>query len=279
MTQLPSEFTDTLEAHMLPLPQAECPVVHHFGPGIYIREVHLPAGVLALGHSQKYEHLNIMLKGSVVMIKGGKTEVLSAPAIFVGSPGRKFGYVLEDTVWQNVYATTETDIDILEATYLDKSQGFQDYEATNLVLLESQSQVDREDFAQLLLDLDLTDDNVRAQSEETSDRIDLPSTLFPKVSVRSSTIQGRGVFANYPIEKDEVIGPARVNGLRTILGCYTNHSKTPNAKFVVDDGNIYLCAVDDIPGCIAGLPGTEITVDYRQALKINKELGELKCQE
>ena len=33
---------EKVESHLLDLPQVECPVVHHFGPGIYIREVTLP---------------------------------------------------------------------------------------------------------------------------------------------------------------------------------------------------------------------------------------------
>ena len=57
-----------LEKEMLGMPQADCPVAHHFGPGIYIREVTLPAGIFAVGHTQRYEHLNIMLTGKVAII-------------------------------------------------------------------------------------------------------------------------------------------------------------------------------------------------------------------
>ena len=63
----PSQKVEALESHMLEHPQVDCPVVHHFGPGIYVREVHLPKGALALGHAQRYEHLNIMLQGKVAM--------------------------------------------------------------------------------------------------------------------------------------------------------------------------------------------------------------------
>lgn len=118
---------ELIEGGLLSLPQVECPVVHHFGPGIYIREVTIPAGTLAIGHAQKFHHLNILLKGSVAMIIDGAVKVVKAPLIFTGSPGRKLGYALEDTVWQNIYATEETDIEKLEDWIVDKSQTWQDH--------------------------------------------------------------------------------------------------------------------------------------------------------
>jgi hypothetical protein len=35
---------EDVERKMLLLPQADCPLHHHFGPGLYVREVHIPAG-------------------------------------------------------------------------------------------------------------------------------------------------------------------------------------------------------------------------------------------
>ena len=37
-------LADQVEAAFLEQPQADCPVTHRFGPGIYIREVLLPRG-------------------------------------------------------------------------------------------------------------------------------------------------------------------------------------------------------------------------------------------
>ena len=42
---MPNLIVADLEKEMLEMPQADCPVAHHFGPGIYIREVTLPAGI------------------------------------------------------------------------------------------------------------------------------------------------------------------------------------------------------------------------------------------
>ena len=62
------EKVQTLEKEFLKQEQVDCPVVHRFGPNIYIREVTIPAGTLSIGHYQKTEHLNIMLAGRVTMV-------------------------------------------------------------------------------------------------------------------------------------------------------------------------------------------------------------------
>jgi hypothetical protein len=265
-----SEKLELLEDHLLDYPQVECPVIHHFGPGIYIREVHLPAGTLAIGHAQRFEHLNIMLTGAVAMTDDdGQLKIVRAPLIFIGEPGRKFGYVLEDTIWQNVYATTETDIDKLEATYLDKSETWQTHDDKLRELRTALHFNDRQDFELLLTQINLSADEVRAQSENDTDQIPMPAGCAPKFTVRDSYIEGKGVFLSASAEPGELIAPARLNGMRTPAGRYTNHSKTPNARFELsDNGDIYLVASHHINGCVGGGQGDEVTVNYRQALSL-----------
>lgn len=118
------EPMDRIEAMMLAAPQVDCPVYHHFGPGIYMREVFLPAGILAMGHSQKEEHMNILLKGKMAVIVNGEAKTIEGPYIFTGEPGRKFGYIIEDAVLVNVYATEETDIKKLEEMYVSTSDAW-----------------------------------------------------------------------------------------------------------------------------------------------------------
>jgi len=116
---------ELLEAEMLKHKQVDCPVIHRLSPGLYIREVRIPAGTVAIGHFQKTEHLNIFLQGRVTMLnENGTTSELVAPMIFTGKPGRKVGYINEDMIWMNIYPTTETDIEKLESTYLDKSDSW-----------------------------------------------------------------------------------------------------------------------------------------------------------
>ena len=267
-----------LEKEMLEMPQADCPVAHHFGPGIYIREVTLPAGIFAVGHAQRYEHLNIMLTGKVAIVDGDQVRVLEAPLIFTGKPGRKVGYVLETCVWQNVYATNETDIDTLEAHYLDKSKTWEAYDKEHSKIDHALNQHNRDDYAQVLKEFGFDAAIARQQAEDESDQIDMPTAFKAVVQVRDSNIEGKGLFLSWHITAGQIIAPARISGKRTPAGRYVNHSMNPNCKYVADEnGDIYLVSLRDIDGCKGGSRGEELTVDYRQALTLNKELS--KCRE
>lgn len=268
-----------IESRMLTQEQVECPVVHRFSPGLYIREVFMPAGTIALGHHQKHEHLNIFLKGSVTIVNDDlTTSELVAPMIFTGKPGRKFGYIHEDVVWLNIYPTNETDIETLEEILLDKSDTWK----TNhelLVRAENAQQIaDREDYKKVLAEFGFSEDEARRQSENQIDRIPMPSGGF-KFAISKSGIQGDGVFATAPIEIGEIIGPARIDGLRTPLGRYVNHSTSPNAQMIFQGDTIYLAALSEIPGCRGGNLGDEITTDYRANIElVLKHEGTDLCQ-
>ena len=264
---------EQIEAHMLNMPQAECPVVHRFGPGIYIREVFLKKGLIAVGHLQKKEHLNVVITGKVAMVDGDTVKEIEAPFVYTAKPGRKVGYVIEDCVWQNIYATDETDIEILESMFLDKSETYKHYQELNAEYNYLSKKDDRDDYKAMLQDHGITEDQAISQSENTYDQVKMPKEWMARLSVRSSPIHGNGLFLCSPAKAGEVIAPARINGMRTEAGRYVNHSANPNSEYRLDEnGNVYLVASFDIEGCLGGSEGTELTVNYQLSLN-----GELKC--
>lgn len=275
LEHLPTVITEDkvqrLEKEMLKLEQADCPVVHIFAPNIYIRQVTIDAGVFSIGHYQKTEHLNIMLAGTVVMInEDGTKTTLTAPQTFVSKPGRKIGYIVEKMIWQNVYSTDETDIEKLEEMFLDKSITWQDHQKAERLLLSCNKSEDVADYYLAIAEYGFTHDVVRSQTEDLSDQVEMPFGNF-KTIITDSSIDGKGVFATAPIEIDEVIAPARINGKRTPIGRYTNHSKNPNAVMVLkDNGDINLVATKQIQGSKGSNLGEEITVNYRQVLELAK---------
>lgn len=263
------EAVEEITREMLLVAQAECPVHRYFGPGVYIREVSMRAGTFAVGHRQKQPHLNILLTGSVAMIDtDGTVKIATAPLIFNGTPGRKVGYVLQDMTWLNVYATTETDADRLDAMFIDKtSEEWVEHYRTSMALAHEARAADREDFARVLTDYGFTEEQVWEQSRNEADQTAMPPG-YP-VSVCASPIHGRGLFATAPIPAGQIIAPARIGGLRTPAGRYTNHSATPNAKPVaVENGDVLLVSTRDISGCMGGDDGEEITIDYRDSLRM-----------
>lgn len=106
-------------------PQVDPHLVHHFGPGVCIREIQLPAGVFAVGHYHTKPTVNLFLKGKVLVLKeDNTTQLLEAPMIFTSYPGRKIGFIVEDMVWQEIWPSDETDIEKLEADFLNKEQSY-----------------------------------------------------------------------------------------------------------------------------------------------------------
>jgi len=96
--------------------QEECPVKHHFAPGVYIREIFMPKGACVIGKIHATEHFNIILKGRVSVICGDKTETFEAPYTFVSEAGiQKIVYMHEDCIWQTVHITDKTDLEEIEA--------------------------------------------------------------------------------------------------------------------------------------------------------------------
>lgn len=267
---------EAIERVMLEAEQMDCPVIHRFGPGIYIREIIMPAGAFAIGAYHKGEHLNIMLKGRVsVLGEAGKVIELKAPMIFVGKPGKKIGYVHEEVVWQNVYATDETDIETLERMFVDKGPAWLEANERRKANQESiLHTLDRMDYDNVLKEFGYTREQAEHEVSYAGDRINFPHGSY-KVMVSDSSIHGRGLFATADIEPGEFIAPARIGGKRTPAVRYTNHSFAPNSKFVLrQNGDIDLVAERGIKGMKGGMPGDEITICYREALK----LRELSCQ-
>jgi hypothetical protein len=118
-----SQKVEHLLSQVEQMPQVDCQTKHYFGPSIYIREVTMPAGTVVIGKPHRKEHMCVMLQGRMIVVTGdGTKQELVAPMTFVGSPGRKVAYILETTVFQNILATDETDIEVLENMLVDNTQ-------------------------------------------------------------------------------------------------------------------------------------------------------------
>ena len=118
-----SEKVEKLLAQVEQMPQVDCQTKHYFGPSLYIREVTMPAGAVVIGKPHRKEHMCVMLQGRMIIVDAeGNQKELVAPMTFVGSAGRKVAYILETTVFQNILATDETDIEVLENMLVDNTQ-------------------------------------------------------------------------------------------------------------------------------------------------------------
>lgn len=94
-------------------PAAVCPVVHRFTPGLYIREIHIPAGTLLTTMTHKTEHPFVISKGRVrVTSETEGSVVYEAPYCGITQPGTRRALLAEtDLVWTTFHVTDETDVE------------------------------------------------------------------------------------------------------------------------------------------------------------------------
>ncbi|NBQ40749.1 MAG: hypothetical protein EBU34_13470 [Alphaproteobacteria bacterium] len=105
---------EQLEKMMQAYDPAILPITHHFADGIYAREMFMPAGAILTGAVHKTNHMCILSKGHVRVASEDGPIDLVAPATIIAPPGTKRAiYALEDSVWTNIHATTETNLDKL----------------------------------------------------------------------------------------------------------------------------------------------------------------------
>jgi hypothetical protein len=103
-----------LEEVLLEVPQVDCPVRHHFAPGIYAREITIPKGTVLTGAVHKTQNLAVLSSGKLQLVTDDDTTIITAPHILTVMPGMKnAAYALEDSVWTNFFPTEETNTDIL----------------------------------------------------------------------------------------------------------------------------------------------------------------------
>ena len=112
---------DRLEAAMQGHPPADCPVTHRFAPGLYIREIFIPAGTLLTSAIHKTEHPFVLAMGRIAVISETEGRVIyHAPHVGITTPGtRRALYAETDVVWVTIHKTDKTDLDEICAELIE----------------------------------------------------------------------------------------------------------------------------------------------------------------
>lgn len=114
---------DALEQEMQALnAPVDCPVTHHFTPGLYAREMFAPAGTIITSKIHLTEHPFVLSKGKLrVWDEFGGVKDLEAPYFGVTKAGtRRIGLTITDIVWITFHVTNETDVAKIEETIILK---------------------------------------------------------------------------------------------------------------------------------------------------------------
>ncbi len=227
------------------MPQVEAPVEHIFAPGVYIREMKIPAGTMFVGRAHRYGHLCQLVKGSIIMITPNGKVRLDAPAQVHTIPGYHMVlYSITDVIGRTVHPNVAecTDVVGMEKDIFEPAEP--------VIRLGEYLH-----YRQMFIERGVDEEALRSLFEGTEDMINFDRNYG--VEVLESRIHGFGLIACRDHVKGKVIAPAKVNGKRTPAGRYTNHSFKPNAWFTGDDNDLNLVALQTI------YDGQEITVDYR----------------
>lgn len=122
-TLAPMELSDRdkvsiLEAEMRKHEQIEIPIKHYFSPGVYAREITIPAGTLLTGKIHLYEQLNILSGGEISVLTDEGMKRVSAPFTVVSPPGTKrIAFAHTECTWTTILATDEKDPDVIESKF------------------------------------------------------------------------------------------------------------------------------------------------------------------
>ena len=128
---------ERLEGELLKREQLEIPVTHTFAPGVYMREVRMPAGAFVIGHCHNTEHLNVVMTGRASVLMEGKVHQIVGPCVIKSAVNvRKVLYIHEDMIWATVHPTQETDLVRLEAELIVKSDAFLEHQEAQKQLEE-----------------------------------------------------------------------------------------------------------------------------------------------
>lgn len=106
------EKAERLEQALLGVKQVDCPVRHFFAPGMYAREITIPAGCCLVGAIHKTENLAVLSKGTMRLVTDDGTVDIAAPHILTVKPGQKnAAFAIDECVWTNFLANPENEQD------------------------------------------------------------------------------------------------------------------------------------------------------------------------
>jgi hypothetical protein len=92
------------------------PVTHHFVPGMYCRELFMPAGSVVTSYIHRFEHPYVVSQGECYVFNDEcKWDHIAAPHFGVTKAGtRRFLVMVRDTIWTTFHITPTTDVEAVE---------------------------------------------------------------------------------------------------------------------------------------------------------------------
>lgn len=113
MTPAIDARVERLQEALNAVPQVDCPVRHYFAPGLFAREITIPAGTCLVGAVHKTENIAVLSAGRILLMTDGGPVEITAPHILTVKPGQKNAAVaVEKAVWTNFFPNPDNETDI-----------------------------------------------------------------------------------------------------------------------------------------------------------------------
>lgn len=98
--------------------------VHLFSPGMYFRQLTIPAGLVVVSKRHARQHICIVLRGRAVVFTEDGITTIEGPHSWVSPAGAKrVLLVLDEIVWATVHRTSATTVEEAEADVLMDERG------------------------------------------------------------------------------------------------------------------------------------------------------------
>lgn len=113
-----------LQDAMTGMPQVECPLLHHFAPGMYARTIFVPAGTCVVTKIHRHTHITVVSMGRAKVVTERGEEIVEAPFTMVTPAGTKRAvFTITDTMWTTIHLnpTDTQDLEAIEADLIAPS--------------------------------------------------------------------------------------------------------------------------------------------------------------
>lgn len=121
--ELPTrEKIQRLQQSMLAIESRQPDPTHFFAPGMYLRELTVPQGMLMVGKIHKHEHFLLVLKGKAEVISEFGRTIVEAGHISISPAGvKRIVLAIEDTQFVTVHVNKNDsqDLTVIEADHID----------------------------------------------------------------------------------------------------------------------------------------------------------------
>lgn len=101
--------------------------IHRFAPGMYMRELTIPAGMLVVGKTHRHAHFLMVMSGKAQVVSEFGNDILESGHISLSMPGvKRVVLALEDTRFITIHVNKDDseDLEIIEAEHIEPEPMF-----------------------------------------------------------------------------------------------------------------------------------------------------------